>query len=443
MGQGTLTGLAQLVAEELDADWDKVTWEYPTPGQNVARDRVWGAFGTYGSQGIRAVPGIRPPGRRRGARHAAAGRGQPLGRRRLDPDRREGRHHRPGRRDPDATASSPPRRPSCRCPRAWRSRTRPTWTIAGQPLKRLDTADKLDGSQIYSHRRHACPAWSTPRSGRARSSAPRSRASTPRRSSGCPASRRWSRSTTDAVAVVADTWWRAKTALDALPIEWNETASTPPSRWRQVHAMLDEGLSAEEAFVGNQTGDVQAALDGAAQVVEADYYFPWQHHATMEPMNATALVTADSCEVWTATQDAEADLAVASEASRPRRSRKCEVHRLSLGGGFGRRALSRTTSPQQAVLHRDGDAGHARQAHLVARGGHAPRHLPSDHQGADARRARRGGQPDRAAHAHLRPVDRGGHHALRACRTGWTRSSSRASTPRATRASSATPCRTC
>ena len=42
MGQGTLTGLAQLVAEELDADWDKVTWEYPTPGQNVARDRVWG-----------------------------------------------------------------------------------------------------------------------------------------------------------------------------------------------------------------------------------------------------------------------------------------------------------------------------------------------------------------------------------------------------------------
>src|SRR2546425_6936650 len=53
MGQGTLTGLAQLVAEELEADWSKVTWEYPTPGQNVARKRVWGDMSTGGSRGIR------------------------------------------------------------------------------------------------------------------------------------------------------------------------------------------------------------------------------------------------------------------------------------------------------------------------------------------------------------------------------------------------------
>ena len=53
MGQGTLTGLAQLVAEELECDWAKVTTEYPTPGQNVARSRVWGNFLTAGSQGIR------------------------------------------------------------------------------------------------------------------------------------------------------------------------------------------------------------------------------------------------------------------------------------------------------------------------------------------------------------------------------------------------------
>src|SRR6478752_10556807 len=53
MGQGTLTGLAQLVAEELEADWSKVTTEYPTPGQNVARNRVWGNFGTAGSRGVR------------------------------------------------------------------------------------------------------------------------------------------------------------------------------------------------------------------------------------------------------------------------------------------------------------------------------------------------------------------------------------------------------
>ena len=53
MGQGTLTGLAQLVAEELDCDWSKVTTEYPTPGQSVARKRVWGSFSTGGSRGIR------------------------------------------------------------------------------------------------------------------------------------------------------------------------------------------------------------------------------------------------------------------------------------------------------------------------------------------------------------------------------------------------------
>src|SRR5215813_9607575 len=53
MGQGTLTGLAQLVAEELECDWSKVSFEFPTPGENVARKRVWGDFFTAGSRGIR------------------------------------------------------------------------------------------------------------------------------------------------------------------------------------------------------------------------------------------------------------------------------------------------------------------------------------------------------------------------------------------------------
>jgi isoquinoline 1-oxidoreductase beta subunit len=54
MGQGTLTGLAQLVAEELQCDWDKVTWEFPTPGESLARERVWGSFSTGGSRGLRS-----------------------------------------------------------------------------------------------------------------------------------------------------------------------------------------------------------------------------------------------------------------------------------------------------------------------------------------------------------------------------------------------------
>ena len=68
MGQGTITGLAQLVAEELECDWNKVVTEYPTPGESVKRKRVWGDFSTGGSRGIRTVARLRAQGRRRRAR---------------------------------------------------------------------------------------------------------------------------------------------------------------------------------------------------------------------------------------------------------------------------------------------------------------------------------------------------------------------------------------
>ena len=76
MGQGSLTGLAQLVAEELECDWSKVTTEYPSPGQNVARKRIWGDYASTGSRSIREFAGICAQGRRGGARDAQAGRGQ-------------------------------------------------------------------------------------------------------------------------------------------------------------------------------------------------------------------------------------------------------------------------------------------------------------------------------------------------------------------------------
>ena len=98
-------------------------------------------------------------------------------------------------------------------------------------------------------------------------------------------------------------------------------------------------LTAKEAFLGNKNGDIDAAIQGAAKTIEATYSVPYQNHAPMEPMNATALVTADKCEVWTATQNAEAALATASAASGLPLNR-CDVHRIDLGGGFGRRATS-------------------------------------------------------------------------------------------------------
>ena len=102
------------------------------------------------------------------------------------------------------------------------------------------------------------------------------------------------------VAVVADRWWQAKTALDALPATWDEGPNAKVSS-ATIAEFLKGGLDAEQAFVGNQQGDVKQAIVNAAKKVEAVYAYPYQNHATMEPMNTTALYTADRCEAWVPT----------------------------------------------------------------------------------------------------------------------------------------------
>ena len=137
-----------------------------------------------------------------------------------------------------------------------------------------------------------------------------------------------------AVAVVADTWWRAKTALDALPITWDEGPNATLSS-AAIADMLAEGLEAKDVFVGNSAGDAPAVLAGG-KVITATYAYPYQNHATMEPMNALALYTAERCDVWVPTQNAEGSLKAAAEvAGLP--IEQCDIHRMHLGGGFGRR----------------------------------------------------------------------------------------------------------
>ena len=220
------------------------------------------------------------------------------------------------------------------------------WTIAGKAVKRLDTAEKLNGSQIYSidvkrpgmlnAAIKACPVFG----GKLKSF-------DAAQVQGMPGVKKVVPVGDNAVAVVADTWWRAKTALDALPIEWDGGPNAALSS-ESIDQILKEGLAAEQAFVGNQAGDIKAAIAGAARKVEADYGFPYQHHATMEPMNATALWSNERCEVWTATHNAEAALATKDAASGLTID-KCDVYRQNLGGGFGRRATSHDYV-RQAVL---------------------------------------------------------------------------------------------
>src|SRR5260370_1110099 len=200
------------------------------------------------------------------------------------------------------------------------------WKVAGKPLKRLDTIDKLSGKLTYgvdvklpgmlNAAIRDCPVFD----GKVKSFDPRKAARMPRLKKVVPVG-------DSAIAVVPDTWWRAKTALDALPIVWEEGENAKVSS-ASIAEWLKAGLDAEEAFVGNQNGDAKAALADAAKKVDAVYSYPYQNHATMEPMNATALYAADKCEVWCPTQNGETALAAVIEAS-GLPAHKCDVHKLT------------------------------------------------------------------------------------------------------------------
>jgi isoquinoline 1-oxidoreductase beta subunit len=334
MGQGTLTGLAQLVAEELECDWSKVTTEYPTPGQNLARGRVWGSMSTGGSRGIReSNEYVRKGGaaaRMMLVQAAANAWGVPAAECRVADSvithAPTGRTTTYGKVAEAAGRLTPPAEVPLKDPAAWR--------IAGKPVARLDTAAKLNGSQIYGMDLklpgmlnaviHACPVFGGTVAAVDSAAAER-----------MPGVKRVLRVGDNAVAVVADTWWRAKTALEAVKITWNEGehAGASSAAFREV---MVAGLDAPQAAVGNRAGDARAAIAGAAKTVEAVYGYPHQNHACMEVMNATAIWTPERCEVWTPTQNGEAAHAAAAEAAGLPPAR-CEVHKIHLGGGFGRR----------------------------------------------------------------------------------------------------------
>ena len=334
MGQGTLTGLAQLVAEELECNWAKVTTEYPTPGQNLARNRAWGNFSTGGSRGIRESHDyVRKGGataRMMLVQAAADDWKVPAAECRaansVITHTPSGRTTSYGKVAAEAAKLTPPAQVTLKDPKDWK--------LVGKRLARLDTIEKVTGKQIYgadltmpgmlNAAIKDCPVFG----GKVKSF---NAAAIEKR----PGIKKVLRVGDSAVAVVADTWWRAKTALDALPIEWDNGPNVANSS-ASVAQMLKAGLDATDAVVGNQNGDAKAALAAAARRIEAVYSYPHQNHATMEPMNATARWTPERCEVWTPTQNGEAALAAAAEAAGLPPA-KCEVYKIHLGGGYGRR----------------------------------------------------------------------------------------------------------
>lgn len=345
MGQGTLTGLAQLVAEELECDWSKVVTEYPTPGQSVKRNRVWGDFSTGGSRGVRASHEYMRKGgataREMLVQAAAAGWDVPAAQ--CSAANSVITHVPSGRKTTygkvaEAAAKLPP-------PADVKLKDPKEWKLIGKPVKRLDTRDKLTGKQVYGADVKlpgmlSAAIKDSPVFGGTVKSFDGAKAMRMR------GVKKVVKVGDSGVAVIADTWWRAKSALETVSIEWDGKGNEKVSS-DTIAQMLKEGLDAQQAFVGNENGDARAAITGAAKKVEAVYSYPFQNHAPMEPMNATARWTPQRCEVWVPTQNGEAAFAATLAAS-GLPADKCEVYKLHLGGGFGRRGAHDYVT--QAVL---------------------------------------------------------------------------------------------
>jgi isoquinoline 1-oxidoreductase beta subunit len=346
MGQGTLTGLCQLVAEELDCDWSKVTYEFPTPGENLARKRVWSDFFTAGSRGIRASNEyVRKGGaaaREMLIQAAAKEWNVPASECKADAGvithTKSNRSTTFGKVASAAAKIEPPTDVKLKDPKDWK--------IAGKGVKRLDTPLKVDGRAVYGidvklPNMVSAAIKASPVFGGTVKSFDASKVASMK------GVKKVAQIGDNAVAVIADTWWNAKTALEALPIAWDEGPNAKVSS-ATIAEMLKAGLDADQAIVGNQGGDIKAALAGAAKKVEAVYAYPYQHHVTLEPQNATALYTPEKCKVWSSVQDGEQALAATAEAAGIPVT-KCEVYKTWLGGGFGRRATS-VDYVRQAVL---------------------------------------------------------------------------------------------
>jgi isoquinoline 1-oxidoreductase beta subunit len=345
MGQGTFTGLAQLVADEMDADWKYVSAEYVAPETNLANKRAWGDMSTGGSRGIRSsVDYVRKGGAAARAmllQAAAARWNVPVAScsasASMITHAETGRRLRYGEVAADAAKLPVPtnvvvKRPS-------------EWTIIGKGVKRLDTVEKLSGRQIFAidvvvpDMLNATIAQSPVFGGKLVSFDAKA-------VTGMPGVRHVLAVGDNAVAVVADKFYEAKMALAALPIVWDEAGNGQLTS-KAIAATMREGLEAKQAGVGLQQGDIDNAIAGAAKMLGAIYGTPFLNHATLEPMNCTAKVADGRVEIWVPSQNGEASMAAAADAAGVKLS-EVSVHKLHLGGGFGRRGQQDYV--KQAVL---------------------------------------------------------------------------------------------
>jgi isoquinoline 1-oxidoreductase subunit beta len=351
MGQGTLTALPMLVAEELECDWSKVKTEFPRPDENLRRNRIWGDFSTGGSRSIRnSQETLRTAGATAremlitaAAAHWGVASSECRARNSVIAHEPSGRTVTFGQVAAAAAKLPPPNTVALKPAKDWR--------LLGTPTRRLDVTDKVQGKPIYGidvnipGMLHAaliqCPVFK----GTLKSVDETAIA-------GMRGVHKVVK-LNDAVAVVAETWWLAKKALDALPIEWDDGGNGRASD-DSIRDFLLDGLAASDAGVGRSNGNLAEGFANGAHRIAADYTVPFLAHATMEPQNCTAHVTENTAEIWVPTQNGEAAMAAAANALNIP-AQNVRVHKTMLGGGFGRRGATQDFVPLAVLIAKEID----------------------------------------------------------------------------------------
>lgn len=333
MGQGVMTALPMILAEELEIPWQQVRVEMAPTHEAYYRE----AYGdktmlTADSQSIRGYYALLRQAGAAARQMLLTAAAQTWGVPEATCEARAGavRHAESNRTlkygelAPKATQLTPPKEPKLKDPS--------TFTLIGTSPERLDVRAKVDGTagfgidvkrpgMLYAMVKAAPTFGGTLK--KVEDSALKGMPGNPQRVD-----------LPNAVAVVADSTWRAKKALEALTLEFDAGPNANMST-ASLTAQLRAGLE-EPGRVAEKEGDVDAVLAQAAQVVEATYEVPYLYHSTLEPMNCTVDLQADRCDVWVPTQAQKAahTLAVEKTGLKPE---QVFIHTTYLGGGFGRR----------------------------------------------------------------------------------------------------------
>lgn len=332
LGQGTFTGLAQLVAEELECDWSKVRPEYADVNEHMRRKKIWKDMSTGGSRGIRdSHEYVRKGGAAAREMLIAAAAQQwevPASECRAQNSvvtHPSGQRASYGQLAALAGTLPIPEDPKLKDPKDWK--------IAGTSPARFDIPAKVNGSQIYAvdvrlpGMLHASILQS-PVFGGFVKRVDDSKAKSMPGVKQIVVSEEW-------VAVIAGNWWQANQAVKALKVEW-ENGTKGEISSATIMNKLRQDIAAPSQPVARKDGDAAQAFANAHKVLEAEYTTGYVNHATMEPQNATALYTTDGLEVWVGTQNGESSIAAASETS-GLPLEKIQIHKMHAGGAFGRR----------------------------------------------------------------------------------------------------------